>query len=76
MSSAIEIPGFGKLSRPIPSGPQSLITHSIEAPPRRVSSSRNRRAAPRPADSGRTHWYCVKPRGPYIRFQWPMASSG
>ena len=34
MSSAIEIPGRGNDSRPIPSGPQSLITHRNDAPPR------------------------------------------
>ncbi len=64
MSQAIEMPRFGKDKRPIPSSPQSLITQSMEAPPRAVSVSRKRRAAPGPADSGSTHWYWVKPRGP------------
>ena len=59
MSSAMEIPGRGNESSPTPSAPQSLITQSIEAPPRRVSTSRKRRAAPGPAASGSTHWYCV-----------------
>ena len=72
----MEVPALGKESRPMPSGPQSLITQSMEAPPRLVSSSRNRRAAPRPADSGSTHWYCVNPRGPYSRFQCRTTSSG
>ena len=39
------MPDFGNDSRPAPSAPQSLITHRNDAPPRSVSSSRNRRAA-------------------------------
>ena len=36
MSSAIEIPGFGKDSIPLPSGPQSFTTVRKDAPPLEV----------------------------------------
>lgn len=64
MSTATEVPCIGKESTPCPCGPQSLITHRGEAPPRSVSRRMKARTPSAPAAAGITAWYWVKPRGP------------
>ncbi|MBK6849971.1 MAG: hypothetical protein IPG96_21345 [Proteobacteria bacterium] len=55
ISSAIEIPGIGKGEQAL-ALPAAVLDHAKEGAPRALSNSRKRRAAPRPARRGSTHW--------------------
>jgi hypothetical protein len=71
------VPGRGKDSQPTGArSPNCLSTARKEPEPRRRMRPSSSAVASGAAAGGSTHWYCRKPRGPYMRFQLVIASSG